>query len=647
MLAKDKDKNKVFLNMNNRLLISLLFLAAIACERQTEEKNARPVDFTCVEVTDQFWKPRIETNASVTIPHILAMCYEEGRVANFKRAAGLEEGRWQGHMGFDDTDVYKVIEGMSFTYSVTADEALRQEMDTLIYYIGKAQLPDGYLYTPYQLRARDYMKISCSYDKERYDNLYSSHEFYNMGHLYEAAVAHYTATGQRNFLDIAEKSAWHIWDVFGPGKREAISGHQEIETGLMKLAKVTDNTKYAELAKLLLDRRGHGIDGGKPYNQNHQPVVEQREAVGHAVRANYMYAAMTDVAILLDDEAYRIAVDSLWEDVVGRKIYITGGLGARHSGEAYGDAYELPNWAYAETCAAVAGVYWNQRMFQLHKESKYVDVLERILYNGLISGVSLDGRKFFYSNVLEANGDQPINRVNPNGRAAWFDSSCCPTNLVRFLSSLPGYVYAVDGASVYSNLYMSNQAEISLGNRTIRLREETDYPWSGHVRMDVEVDRPAKFTMKLRIPLWSQGRPLPGELYHYTDATPGEVLISVNGEQVNYEVKDGYANLTRKWKTGDRIEMEIPMVIHTVTADDRVVEDRGKVAFERGPVVYCFEQVDNPGLDELCPSSGPAQYRFEPDLLGGVGTLRFDDGAVAVPYAYWDNRIDDHMKIWL
>lgn len=640
-------------------LIALVLFAG-ACAQKPVEENLQAVDFTHVEVTDNFWKPRMQTNVDVTIPHALEKCEAEGRFDNFKRAAGIEEGQWQGHYGFDDSDVYKTLEGMAFTYNVSHDEALKQKMDELISYIAGAQAEDGYLYTAYQLNVKDYADPWCVYINERYDNLSSSHEFYNVGHMYEAAVAHHIATGQNNFLDVAIKSADHIYELFGPGKTEAIPGHQEIEIGLLKLAGVTGDQKYAELAKLFLDRRGKGIDGNSAYNQNDEPVLEQKYARGHAVRANYMYSAMTDVAILLEDTQYKAAVEQLWEDVVGTKLYITGGFGARYDGESYGDAYELTNASYAETCAAIAGVYWNQRMFLLNGHAKYIDVLERILYNGLISGISLDGMKFFYPNPMTADGAFHFNQGNP-GRSEWFDCSCCPTNDVRFMSSVPAYVYATDGNTIYENLYMSNNAELDLGGKKVRLSQETNYPWDGEIKTNIGLDKAAKFSLKLRIPGWASGKPVPSDLYSYTDASSEDVVVKVNGEAIEYVVEDGYATIDRKWEDGDVVELSLPMPIREVVANEKVKDAAGMVALERGPIVYCFEEVDNGQIvkakggnsledakqaEILISKTKEFSAEYDKDLLGGI--VKLTDGTLsAVPYCVWNNRGDGQMSVWL
>lgn len=643
---------------------SVLFLFALiisaACSQPRPTGAFEAVDFTKVEITDNFWSNRIRTNSEVTIPHALKKCESEGRIDNFKFAAGIEDGKWRGNWGFDDSDVYKVLEGMAFTYNVNHDEGLLKRMDEIIALISAAQCEDGYLYTAYQLHARDYMWVNCCYEKERYDHLVESHEFYDMGHMYEAAVAHYIATGKDNFLNVAIKSADHIYENFGPGKTVAIPGHEEIEIGLLKLARATGNQKYAELAKLFMDRRGTGIFNYDAYYQDDEPVVQQKYARGHAVRANYLYTAMTDAAILLDDPVYAAAVDTLWQNVTGRKMYVTGGLGARYSRESYGDDYELPNASYCETCAAIAGVFWNQRMFLLHGESKYVDVLERILYNALIAGISLDGTHFFYPNPMISDGVTPFNQ-GASGRSEWFGCSCCPSNDVRFMSSISGYVYATSEDAIYENLYVSNSADIKLGDTDVRLTQKTDYPWDGNVSTSIGLDRPTSFAMRLRIPLWSQGRPVPGDLYTYVDDSAEKITVKVNGNAVRYDIVNGYASIERKWKDGDVIELELPMPVREVVANEKVEADRGYVAIERGPIVYCFEEADNGKILEPHPDGSrlganaaeilisetkPFEPTFAPELLGGIVTLS-DGQLTAVPYCVWNNRGDGQMSVWL
>lgn len=632
------------------LCASAVLISSCKEEEPVDNSPLAQVDFTNVQVTDNFWRPRMDVNVNVSIPHSIQKCYDDGRIDNFLFAAGTKKGEFQGNWGFNDSDLYKVLEGMAYTYNVNKDEALRQQMDTLISYIAAAQQPDGYLYTPYTLKARERKSkdfLYCTYDKDRYDNLVSSHEFYNMGHMYEAAVAHFIATGQRNFLDIAIKSANHIYDNFGPGKREAISGHEEIEIGLLKLYRVTGDQRYMDLAKVLMDRRGHGLQDASPYNQNGKPVTEQTEAYGHAVRANYLFTAMADYAALSGDSAYTAACDALWDNVVNKKYYITGGMGARYDGEAYGEDYELPNRAYSETCAAIAGVYWNERMFLIHGDAKYIDVLERTLYNGLISGISLDGTKFFYPNVLYADGKTECNRGNM-GRAEWFDCSCCPTNDCRFTSSLPGYVYAKTDNSIYVNLYLTNTAEIKLGDEVVKLNQNTEYPWDGDITTTVSLDKQKKFFLNFRIPCWAEGHPVPGDLYSYVDSTAVAPVLKVNGKQVDYKIEKGYAKIYRNWNNGDEVELVLDMPVREVVANQNVEEDKGKVAIERGPIVYCFEEVDNGCHVDSLKLDPAAKFTvtYEKDLLGGINVLSADS-LKAIPYCVWDNRGDDSMKVWI
>ena len=636
--------------MKHCAVLTIIALA-VFCSCSANEENSEKldaVDFTKVRITDSFWRQRLDVNEKVTIPHAIRKCYEEGRVDNFIFAAGLKEGRFRGHFGFDDSDVYKVLEGMAYSYSVSGDVAVGKQMDTLISYIAAAQQPDGYLYTPYTLKCRDYMDVWCVYDKERYDNLSSSHEFYNMGHMYEAAVAHYIATGRRNFLDIAVKSADHIYSLFGPGKTEAMPGHEEIEIGLLKLYRVTSDSRYLELAKTFMDRRGHGIMGYNPYFQDLKPVARQFEAVGHAVRANYLFTAMADYAGLAGDKEYETAVDSLWENVVGKKLYITGGLGSNPAGEAYGENYVLPNNGYAETCASIAGVYWNQKMFLLHGDAKYIDVLERILYNGLIAGISLDGTRFFYPNMLSTeNAGDGFNRGHA-GRSEWFDCSCCPTNDVRFISSVPGYVYATKGNAIYVNLYVEGQAEISLPGRTVRLSQKTEYPWSGEI--EISTRTAGDYALMLRIPCWAQNRPVPGTLYSYADGKDAAWNVAVNGMSVNCAVEDGYCRVERKWKKGDKVTVSLDMKPRTVVADTRVKDLEGMIAVECGPVVYCAESVDNEGRNVFMePMDACPEFTTGSAEIGGVkvGTVNAGGRINLIPYYAWNHRGGSDMTVWL
>jgi len=622
----------------------------------------KPVPFTSVHVDDVFWAPKIETNRKVTIPFAFEQCERTGRVENFHRAAEAlrgeqNDGKLPGYP-FDDTDIYKIIEGASYTLSVYPDPKLRAYVDGLITKIAAAQEPDGYLYTARTINPQAPHKWSGS---ERWQlEEVNSHELYDLGHLYEAAVAYYQATGSRSLLDIALKSADLLDRTFGPGKKAIWPGHQITEMGLVKLYRVTGNQKYLNLAKFMLDVRGQGQYGGREYNQSQLPVIEQTEAVGHAVRATYMYSGMADVAAMTGDASYIKAIDRIWENVVGKKLYITGGIGATGAGEAFGKNYELPNMtAYNETCASVGNDFWNERLFLLHGDAKYVDVLERTLYNGLISGVSLDGKTFFYPNPLESNGQHE--------RSPWFGVACCPGNITRFMASVPGYVYAQQGNTLYVNLYIASKAEIKMDDgRLLNISQETRYPWDGAIKFTVAPDRTSNFDLKLRIPGWARNEPVPSDLYRFDSALKEQATVTVNGRPVSLTVEKGYVSLNRTWKRGDVIQLNLPMPVRRVVANDLVAADRGRTAIQRGPLVYAAEWVDNPGgkvRNLMLPESEKLTAEYKPDLLNGVVVVRGKavalayaaDGKVAeheqdftaIPYYAWANRGRGQMIVWL
>ncbi len=615
----------------------------------------RPVPFTQVTIDDAFWRPRLETNHAVTLPFAFKKSGDTERIANFARAGGLEPGSHQGRR-YNDSDVFKIVEGAAYTLHPQPDPGLETYLDGLIAKIAAAQEDDGYLYTARTIDPEHPPELAGA---TRWSFLEQSHELYNVGHLYEAAVAHYRATGKRSLLDVALKNAELIARVFGPGGRHDAPGHQEIEIGLAKLTHVTGDVRYLQLAKFFLDERGRAHDRTLygPYSQDHAPVVEQREAVGHAVRAAYMYAAMADVAALTGDAAYVAAIDRIWEDVVGRKLYVTGGIGARHEGEAFGDAYELPNrTAYAETCAAIANVFWNHRLFLLHGDAKYIDVLERTLYNGVLAGVSLSGDRFFYPNPLASDGAFNFNAGNAATRQPWFDCSCCPSNLVRFLPSLSGYVYAQRDDAVYVNLFIGGEGRLQVRETPIRLWQTTRYPWEGTVALFVEPDAPVEFTLYLRIPGWSQGWPVPGDLYRYLGRDDVPVSLSINGEPWPVETERGFVPIRRPWQRGDQVELVLPMPVRRVVAHEPVKADRGRVALERGPLVYCAEGVDHAVsvFDLVVPDGAPLVAERRPYLLGGVTVLRgpvqMTAGATttltAVPYSLWSHRGVGEMTVW-
>lgn len=625
----------------------------------------KPVPFTAVHFNDVFWAPRIEINRTVTIPFAFQKDEETKRVYNFERAAAVLRGeditdkKAPGYP-FDDTDVYKVIEGAAYTLSVHPDPKLDAYVDSLIAKIGAAQEKDGYLYTTRTIDPVNPHRWAGTkrWELEKVD----SHELYDLGHLYEAAVAHYQATGKRNLLDIALKTADLLTQTFGPGKQSIWPGHQITEMGLVKLYRVTGEQKYLDLAKFMLDERGpDGSRGaGRTYNQSHQKVVDQTEAVGHAVRATYMYSGVADVAALTGDAAYLKAIDTIWDNLVTKKLYITGGIGATGSGEAFGRDYELPNMsAYNETCAAIGNDYWNHRLYLLHADAKYIDVMERTLYNGLISGVSLDGKTFFYPNPLESNGQHQ--------RSEWFGVACCPGNITRFIASVPGYVYAQQGDALYVNLFVGSTADIKLDNgRTVKLTQETRYPWDGAVKMTVNPDTNSKLTINVRIPGWAHNEAVPSDLYRFMDKVDEPVTLKVNGQAVPIKLDHGYVSLNRDWKRGDVIELMLPMPVRRVVANASVAADTGRIALQRGPIVYCAEWPDNPGgsvRNLMLPDSAKLSAEFKSDLLNGVTVIKSkaialasdEQGKVikseqdftAIPYYSWANRGRGQMMVWI
>ena len=619
----------------------------------------RPVRFTDVHVTDEFWAPRIETNRTVSIPTAFDQCERTGRIENFTRAAqvlrGLElKDKHAPGFPFDDTDPYKVLEGASYALSVKPDPKLDAYLDGMIAKIAAAQEPDGYLYTT---RTIDPEHPHQWAGKERWvSEEVLSHELYNAGHLYEAAVAHYQATGKRSLLDVATKNADLLVRTFGPGKRKIYPGHQIAEMGLVKLYRVTGRKEYLDLARFLLDSRG----GGSPYNQADVPVVQQSYAEGHAVRATYMYSGMADVAAMTGDQAYIHALDRIWENVVDKKIYVTGGIGALGEGEAFGEDYELPNMtAYNETCAAVGNDYWNQRMFLLHGDSKYVDMFERTLYNGLISGVSLDGKTYFYPNPLESNGQ--------HSRSPWFGVACCPGNITRFMPSIPGYVYAKRDDTLFVNLFLSNTAKITLDNgQKLDVRQQTRYPWSGEIRIAIDPEKAGTFTVKARVPGWARNQAMPGDLYRFADASDANVKLRLNGKEIPVELENGYATIRREWRRGDVVDLELPMNIRRVQANGKVTADRDRVALERGPIVYAAEWVDSPDhhvRNILLKDDQPLKAEWRPSLLKGVEVIegkvagfrydadhrlqRTEEAFTAIPYYAWANRGAGQMEVWI
>ena len=629
------------------------------------------VPFTNVKLTDNFWLPRIKINHTVTIPASFERCEKTGRVKNFVMAAE-KKGKFCTTFSFDDTDIYKTIEGASFSLSLFPDKKLEAYIDSLIVIVGKAQEPDGYLYTARTIDPANPHKWAGPqrWVKERE----LSHELYNAGHLYESAAAHFLATGKKNLLDIALKNADLVCSVFGPDKMNVAPGHQVVEMGLVKLYRITGKKEYLQTAKYFIEERGHfaGYDAKSKdpwkngaYWQDHVPATEQKEAVGHAVRAGYLYAAMADVAALTGDEKLLRAIDTIWTNMVSKKLYVQGGAGAIGSGERYGDNYELPNaTAYNETCAAIANVYWNQRMFQLHGDAKYIDVLEKILYNGLISGVGLDGKSFFYTNAMQVRHN--VKHESMEGeRSGWFECSCCPTNICRLLPSMPGYMYAQKDNSIFVNLFASSSASLKVNNKPVQIIQQNNYPWDGDLKFTVSPKSRQAFALMVRIPGWAQNTAMPSNLYSFTNLTERKVAIKINGSPIEYVIEHGYAVLNRIWKKGDVVEVHLPMEIRRVAANDKVKEDAGKIALQRGPIMYCAEWTDNNGraCNIVLPAGISFSSEFKPGMLNGVTILKTEATVVltdekentitivkrpfvAIPYYAWANRGKGEMTVW-
>ena len=653
------------------LIAALLPILAVTCAQAPKaDYPAAPVPFTDVHLTDSFWAPRLEINRTVTIPHIFKESEETGRVKNFELAgsalAGATDGKYCSRFPFDDSDVYKVIEAASYALATHTDPALQKYVDSLIAKIATAQEPDGYLYAA---RTIGGPPPQPWLGKERWSRLYMSHELYNLGHLYEAAAAHYQATGEKNLLAIAVKSANLVAKEFGPGRRTNPPGHEEIEIGLVKLYRVTGTRKYLDLANFFIDARGR-TEGRIPYEndgkeellygeyaQDHKPFVEQAEAVGHAVRAGYLYAGAADIAALTGNAAYIAALDKIWADVVGTKLYITGGIGAAGGWEGYGPAYRLPNAsAYAETCANIATFLWNSRMQRLELDGKYADVMERILYNGVLSGISLSGDRFFYPNPLASFGQHE--------RVPWFSCACCPPNVARILTSVPGYFYAATSDRVYVNLFAQGTGKMKVGGTDLELVQTTEYPWKGDIKIEVKPTREAEFTLAVRIPGWAMNRPVPSDLYSYMEPAEGAPSLKVNGEPVELGLDKGYALIKRTWRPGDVVALSLPMPVRRVVASAAVEADRGRVAVERGPLVYCAEWTDNDGRvsNLVLPDGATLAAEARPDLLNGVVVIKGEAEAVnekagkivaekkpvtLIPYYAWANRGKGEMAVWL
>ncbi|MFT4031440.1 MAG: glycoside hydrolase family 127 protein [Siphonobacter sp.] len=630
----------------------------------SQDYPIRPVPFTAVKVTSSFWLPRLETNRLVTIPFAFQKCEETGRIDNFAIAGKLKKGDFRGQR-FDDSDVFKVIEGASYSLAYHPDPKLESYLDTLITKIAAAQEPDGYLYTIRTILGDKTPEREWRAGYARFTFLNSSHELYNAGHLYEAAVAHFQATGKRNLLNVATKNADYLLTVFGPEKLIEVPGHEEIELGLVKLYRVTQKKEYVALAKFFVDMRGRKdlrrlliiqqSDGSAShadslYFQDHIPVTQQTQIVGHAVRAGYLYSGMTDIDAVMGSKTYGSALKKIWHNATDQRMYLTGGVGASRSNEGFSEDYDLPNQqAYAETCASVAQMLWNYRMFLASADGIYLDIFERILYNGFLSGVSLDGKHFFYPNPLAADG---VSKFNGEAtRVEWFATSCCPTNVTRVMPSIPGYVYATQDDNLYINLWMAGEANVSVNHTDVTVSQETDYPWSGAQKITIQPSQTQTFTVRLRIPGWAQGKPVPGDLYHYENAQFQPITIRINGRKTEYRLENGFASLNRTWKKGDVIQLELPMPIRKVLANEQVQADRGLLALERGPIVYCVEAADNGGKvdqiilakDTKLKAVNAPDFLTESVLIKEEGKTNF----TAIPYFLWSHRGPGAMAVWI
>ncbi|ARN56033.1 hypothetical protein STSP1_00403 [Sedimentisphaera salicampi] len=662
-------RNKKLLLVSSAAVLFILLLQSEVILAQKNSANQRsylyPVPFTKVSFNDHFWLPRLQTNRKVTVPYIFDKLEETGRIDNFAIAGGLKDGEPRYHFPFDDTDIYKTLEGASYSLMVSPDPELEEYLDELIELIAAAQEDDGYLYTM-RTNGRDRWS-----GNERWANLSMSHELYNAGHLFEAAIAHYQATGKKSLLNVAMKFADLLVDTFHEGGVEIPPGHEIAESGLARLSEVTGNEEYLELARYFVDIRGKSTEDYSPwgeYHQDHKPVLQQDEAVGHVVRALYLYIGMADIAARTPDSAYSAklmgTLVNIWHSIDDTKMYITGGLGAKHGGESFGKPYELPNDGYCETCAQIANVMWNQRMFLRYRQAKYIDSLERSLYNSLISGVSLKGDTFFYPNPLVSSGGY--------SRSAWFECNCCIGNIARTIPSIPGYVYACSDDSVWVNLYIQGRSKFQLSGTEVEMVQKGGYPWKGNISINVSPEEQTRFTVYVRIPGWAQNNPVPGNLYRYKDSFDKKPELLVNGKSVPLEVDKGYVAVTRKWEAGDKIRLTLPMKVRRVLPHPKIKANRGRIALERGPIVYCAEWPDfkSKRITHLyIPEDAELKGEYRKNMLGldGItnkgsvitGTVKglFETeksksvskyvSFTAIPYYAWAHRGEGQMAVWL
>ena len=679
-----------------KTILTSIVLAAASIMPATAQKtktlsNGYPfsqVPFTSVKIAhDSFWGNRLQAAREVTIPLAFSKCETEHRYKNFEMAAytlqhpghkGLETKEWNvsKFMGFsfDDTDVYKTIEGASYILQTYPDKKLKAYIDSVLDVVAAAQEPDGYLYTARTINPKH--PHGWSGDKRWVKDEELSHELYNLGHMVDAACAHYQATGSTKFLDIAKRYADCVVREVGPkdGQAKVVPGHQIAEMALARLYTLTGEKKYLDEAKYLLDYRGK-TKIRNPYSQSHEPILKQSEAVGHAVRAGYMYAGIADVAALTQDSDYIKTIDRIWDNIVSKKYYITGGVGARHAGEAFGSNYELPNMtAYNETCAAISMVYLFERMFLLHGDSKYIDCLERTLYNGVISGMSMDGGRFFYPNPLSSDGKYAFNADNNTTRQPWFGCACCPSNLCRFIPSIPGYLYGVKDNNIFVNLFAANVSTIKVNGKDVILEETTEYPWNGDIKITVKKSNAKNANLLIRIPGWARNQVVPSDLYQFADKETPSYSVTVNGKAVEADLSANKGYLpVKNIRKGDVVRIHFDMPVRTVIANQKVADDKSKVAVERGPLVYCAEAADNNGEPVLRAVMGKKPTfnvvdnysiqntetknapAFTVKAIKTEGQILNDnaDGIslknctlTLIPYYAWNHRGANQMNVW-
>ena len=638
----------------------VLFFTAIdvhAQEQGSPDYSVKEVPFSSVQLTDALWASRITLNNTVSVPNFIEKCYNHGRIDNFKKAGGLMSGYFNTSFTFDDADVYKCIEALAYHYQTNPSATIEKQMDELISYVVAAQEDDGYILTAWTAGKPGQLHSWLGSGKFETEPQ-NSHETFTLGHLYDAAIAHYQSTGQRTLLDVAIKNANLLVDYYLKGGSNHEPGHELIEMSLIRLYLLTQNDDYLKLSNYLIELRGRGVMH-HDYSQDHKPVTEQSEAVGHAVRAAYLYCGMADIAAMMHNQSYLQSVDKIWENVVGQKLYITGGIGSKGENEGFSKNYDLPNeTAYCESCAAIANVMWNWRLFKIHEESKYIDVLERTLYNNVLSSTGLDGTTYFYPNRLETKGDVE--------RSPWFDCACCPSSIIRFIPTIPGYFYAYKNDSIYVNLFAEGSAEIPMGDGKVVISQHTNYPWNGVVDITIEKTENVPYTLLIRIPGWAKGEAIPSSLYRYTQYSTSSTSISVNGKEIDATpTYKGYVAIHRQWHKGDIIRLDFPMTTNKVKGHESITEDKNKLAYERGPIVYCAEEVDN--RNQLSCMYAPSLSDVEienDDILNSIVRLNIHGKKYVydsetgkpkqqptiirmIPYYAWNNRGKSAMKVWI